>query len=498
MRVRPSLPLAAALVTFVFHLVANPHYGFFRDELYFIICGFHPQWGYVDQPPVVPLLAAGTQLFGHSLFLLRAVPAAFAGASVYVVCLLAVELGGGAFAVVLAAIASALAPVLVAFGMKQGTDMPGLFLWPLGALYLVRIAKGGDARGWLAVGAAIGLSLISKYSVLFFAASLLVGILLTPQRRILASKWFAAGAGLALLIALPNFLWQAVHGFPMLELLRAGQEGKNVVLSPLQYLLAEVLITSPLLSLVWICGVVWLLMTPSVRFLGYAYIVLIASMIASHGKHYYPADVYPIVFAAGGVAIERWTERARLVRPFAAVLALFGGLLLLPYVEPILPEESFIGFNKAVGPRLGLAVTVTEHQKQTWMSQDWADMHGWPEMAALVQRVYDALPPEERAHAVAFAQNYGDASAIAFFSNVPVISGHNQWFLWGTRGHDADVLIDVNGPCWKGIHLYRSATRVATFTNRYGMPYEDDLPIFVCRGITKPLRAVWPNAKHYE
>lgn len=498
MRPRPSLPLAAALVTFAFHLVANPHYGFFRDELYFIICGFHPQWGYVDQPPVVPLLAAGTQLLGHSLFLLRAVPAAFAGASVYVICLLAIELGGGTFAMVLAAVASSLAPVLVAFGGKQGTDMPGLLLWPLAALYLVRITKGGDERQWLGVGAAMGLSLMSKYSTLFFAASLLAGLLLTPQRRILASKWFAAGAGLAVLIVLPNFIWQGVHGFPMLELLRAGQEGKNVVLSPLQYLLAEVLITSPLLSIVWNFGVVWLLLTPPVRFLAYTYIVLIAAMIVWHGKHYYPADVYPIVFAAGGVAIERLTERARLVRPVAVALALFGGLLLLPYVEPILPEESFISFNKAVGPRLGLGVTVTEHTKQTWMSQDWADMHGWVEMAALVQRIYDALPPEERAHAVAYAQNYGEASAIAFFSHVPVVSGHNQWYVWGPSGHDADVMIDVNGPCWKAMHLYRSATRVATFTNRYVMPYENDLPIFVCHGITKPIQTVWHYGKHYE
>src|SRR5436309_9840280 len=110
-----TFPLVAGLLTFVFHLIANPHYGFFRDELYFIICGFHPQWGYVDQPPVVPLLAAGSQLFGHSLFLLRAIPAAFAGASVYTVCLLVLELGGSRFALTLSSIAAALSPVLTAF-----------------------------------------------------------------------------------------------------------------------------------------------------------------------------------------------------------------------------------------------------------------------------------------------------------------------------------------------------------------------------------------------
>jgi 4-amino-4-deoxy-L-arabinose transferase-like glycosyltransferase len=221
MKTRVSFPILAGLLTFVFHLAANPHYGFFRDELYFIICGFHPQWGYVDQPPITPLLAAGTQLFGHSLFLLRAVPAAFAGASVYVICLLVGEFGGGTFAMLLAAICGALCPVLAAFGGKVGPDMVGLWLWPLAALYLVRMAKGGDQRQWLAVGAVIGVSLESKYSVLYFALAFLIGLLFVPERRLLFSKWFAAGALVAVLIAAPNFMWQAVNGFPMLEVLRA-------------------------------------------------------------------------------------------------------------------------------------------------------------------------------------------------------------------------------------------------------------------------------------
>ncbi len=495
---RASIPLIAGVLTFLFHLVANPHYGFFRDELYFIICGFHPQWGYVDQPPVTPLLAAASQVFGHSLFLLRAIPAAFAGASVYVLCLLVLEFGGGAFAMVLAALCGALCPVLAAFGEKVGPDMVGLWLWPLAVLYLVRIVKGGDQRQWLWVGAAIGVSAESKYSVLFFALSFFVGLLLTPERRILVSKWFLLGAGVAVVIALPNFVWQAVNGFPMWELLRAGQNGKNVVLSPVAYVMAEFIITNPLLALVWIAGLVWLLMQPSLRFLGYGFIVLIVAMILSRGKHYYPADVYPIVFAAGGVAIEAWTQSLRYVRPVVVAVAVFAGFVLLPYVEPVLPEEAFIRFNKAVGPRLGMSAISTEHLKQTWMTQDWADMHGWPELAAAVQRVYDALPASDRAKAVVFAQNYGEASAVAFFTNVPVISGHNQYYLWGLHGKSGEVMIDINGQCWHDLHLYRSSTRAAVFSNPYGMPYEDHMPVAVCRGITQSLQALWPKAKNYE
>ncbi len=495
---RASLPVIAGVLTFVFHLVANPHYGYFRDELYFIICGFHPQWGYVDQPPVTPLLAAGSQMFGHSLFLLRAIPAAFAGASVYVVCLLVAEFGGGVFAMVLAAVCAALCPVLAAFGEKVGPDMVGLWLWPLAALYLVRMVTGGDRLQWIGVGAAIGVSAESKYSVLFFAIAFLAGLLVVPERRILFSKWFVVGAALAIVLALPNFIWQAVNGFPMWELLRAGQNGKNVILSPVAYVVAEFIVTNPLLSLVWISGLVWTLLNRSMRFFWYGFIGLIALMILSHGKHYYPADVYPIFFAAGGVAIEAWTQSVRYLRPAALTLAVLAGLLLLPYVEPILPEETFIRFNKTVGPKLGMSAISTEHVKQTWMTQDWADMHGWPQLAAAVQRVYDSLPAADRAKAVAFAQNYGEASAIAFYSNVPVISGHNQYYLWGLHGNSGEVMIDVNGECWHDLHLYRSATRATVFSNPYGMPYEDNMPIVVCRGITRSLQALWPKAKNYE
>ncbi|HXO17549.1 MAG TPA: glycosyltransferase family 39 protein, partial [Candidatus Dormibacteraeota bacterium] len=191
---RSRIPAIAALATLIAHLIGNPHYGFFRDELYFIICGFHPAFGYVDQPPVVPLLAAGSQLFGHSLFALRAIPAIFAAAGAYVTCLLAIDLGGGAFAQILAALAFFFASVLMSFGMKVGPDEVGLWLWPLAALYVLRIAKGADPRWWLAAGTAIGVSLESKYSVIFFAIALVAGLALTPQRRVLGSRWFLAGA----------------------------------------------------------------------------------------------------------------------------------------------------------------------------------------------------------------------------------------------------------------------------------------------------------------
>ncbi|MGD0968004.1 MAG: glycosyltransferase family 39 protein [Candidatus Aquilonibacter sp.] len=492
----------AAAVVFIVHALGNAHYGFFRDELYFIICGFHPQWGYVDQPPVVPLLAAFTQLGGHSLFLLRLVPALCAAAGVYVTCLLVLEFGGGVFAQVMASLAFLFAGVLLSFGEKVGPDEIGLWAWPLLALLVVRITKGANPRLWLAAGVVAGIAIQSKYAVLFFLVALFIALVLTPQRRILASWWFAAGAALMLVIALPNFLWQAHYGFPMWELLRNGQNGKNVIVGPLVYLLQEVLITNLFLFPVWVIGLYWFLRNGTYRFLGYAYVILIAEMVLSHGKHYYPADVYPILLAAGGVQIESWTSRARIARVAIVAYTLILGPLFIPYSLPILSEPTFVAYQTRVGEitHTSSGVLATEHNRETSaLPGDWADMHGWPEMAAAVKSVYESLPPSDRSVAVVFGGNYGEAAAVQFFTpGIPVIGTHNQYWLWGPDGYDGRVLVQINGTCWAKEHYFTSRTIAAVLHSPWAISYEKDAPINICRGLKVPVARFWAESKNYE
>jgi hypothetical protein len=343
----------------------------------------------------VPLLAAASQIFGDSLFLLRAIPAAFAAAGAYVTCLFVIELGGGAFAELIATLAFFFANVLMSFGMKVGPDMVGLWLWPLTALYALRLAKGADPRLWLGAGVAIGLCLESKYSAIFFAIALLGGLMLTPQRRAMASPWFFAGIALAGLIAFPNFLWQALHGFPMWELLRNGQSAKNLVATPALYLFAQLLLTNLFLSPFWIAGWYWLLRDAATRFLGYAFAILTILMIALHAKHYYAADAYPMLMAAGGVAVERWTARAAAIRPALVAAALAAGLFFLPFTLPVLREQQMLRYTTFVGMVLHLnrATMQTERGRTSALPEDWADMHGWPELAQTVTQIYESLPP---------------------------------------------------------------------------------------------------------
>jgi Dolichyl-phosphate-mannose-protein mannosyltransferase len=496
------VPWIAAGGVFLVHLIANPHYGFFRDELYFIICGRHPAFGYVDQPPVIPLLSAATQAFGHSLLLLRAIPALCAAAGAYVVCLLAVEFGGGVFAQVLASLVFFFTGVLMNFGMKVSPDSIGLWTWPLIALIVARLSNGAHPRLWLLAGLVAGLSLESKYSVVFFLAALVAGLLLDPARRLLATWWTAGGAGVASAISLPNFLWQWQQGFPMLELLRNGQSGKNLVVGPLAYLGQEIIITGLILAAVWIVGLAWLFVAGRFRFLAYAYVVLIVEMMLFHGKHYYPADVYPILIAAGGVAIEAWTTKIRWPRFAVTAAVAVIGLAFLPTALPVLGESTYVSYETALGDLLHISrkSTATEGNRETSaLPGDWADMHGWPELAATASAIYHGLPPAERARAVVFAGNYGEASAVAFFApDVPVISEHNQYWLWGTRGFSGDPLIQIGGTCFHSDRLFASRTLAATFVDRWAIEYETDLPIWVCRGIKKPLAQVWPAIKSYE
>ena len=492
-------------MTLAVHLIANPHYGFFRDELYFVICGFRPAWGYVDQPPVVPLLAAGSQFFGHSLFLLRAVPAFFAAACVYTTCLLAIELGGGLFAEIFAALVAGMTPVLMDTGSKVTTDVVGLWLWPLAALYILRLAKGADPRWWLAVGAILGVALESKYSVLFFAAALVTALTALPQRRILATPWFFAGVLLATAIALPNFVWQAMHGYPMWTLLRDADEYKNIQLGPLQYVATQVLITHPLLAPIWIAGLLMLLRHRVARFLGIAYLALILQMIVLHAKHYYPGNVYPILIAAGAVTIEGWTARAALWRPVLAGYVLAAGVVLVPLLMPVLPERTMSAYDRIAQTMLAREVALARTDRSNIggsLPPDWADMHGWRELASLVARIYRSLPPSQRSQAAILASNYGEAAAIDFFGREyglpPVLSGHNQYWIWGTRGFSGNVIIDVHGECERYARLFRVHRVVARFANPWGRPFENGFPISICEGITTPLASVWPKLRKYN
>ena len=497
----PALWLGAACLAI--HLVANAHYDVFRDELYFIVCGLHPAFGYVDQPPLIPLIAAASfKLFGAALTPLRLVPALAMAATVALTADFARQLGGGRFAQALAGLCVLLAPALLASGVLLSTDCLQPLSWLACAWILVRLIDNGDERWWLAFGAVVGVSFESKYLIVLYMAALAVGIVATPLRRSLTRPWLYAGAALALAIALPNVLWQAQHGWPFFGIAVADAGSKAVGRSPIGFLLQQALFVGPISAAVWLAGL-WRLsvrpLYPALRALAIAYVVLLAIVIVLNGKAYYVTPVYPALFAVGGVAWEVWLKRP-VARGAAIAVIAAGGLHTLPIALPILPPDALIAYMQASG--FSPKATQTESMQLAGLPQYFADMFGWREMAAAVSAVYRDLPPDERAQAVFFAPNYGEAAALDVYGPAlggpPTISAHNSYFLWGPRGASGQVVITLGRDGSSFSRFYDDVRAVGRTDSPYAMPYENGLTIWVLRGPHAPIAQVWGALKHYD
>jgi hypothetical protein len=493
---------ALALGTVVFHLLFAGRYGYFRDELYFIACGQHLAWGYVDQPPLIAVLARlATAIFGESLVGLRVLAALAAGGLVAISGWLAHRLGGGSYAVALSGTAVAFAPFFLFTGHTLTMNAFEPLCWMGCVALLVEMIHTDDRRLWLGVGGLVGVGVLNKHSMGFFAVCLALGLLLTPQRRLMRSRWLVLGGVLATALVLPHLLWQLRHDWPMFELLRNGQLYKNAPFALGEFLSGQVLLLHPLFAPLWLAGLGFLLFARSgrpYRALGLGFVVLLGLYIVLKAKAYYMAPAYPMLLAAGAGVIERALRRAL---PRAAVLtvAAAGGAALAPMTLPVLPEEQFIAYQRV----LGLEPPRTERHRMGALPQHFADQHGWRELVKAVADVYRQLPLKERARAMIFAQNYGEAGAIDWLGRAeglpPARSGHNNYFLWGPGDTEPQVLIIIGGDVEDHAEVCSQIELVTHVEpNPYVMPYEDHLPLYVCRGLKAPVAAIWPRVKHYE
>jgi hypothetical protein len=494
--------LVLGLATLVLHLALNGGYGIFRDELYFIVCGDRPAWGYVDQPPLIPLLASWSHaLFGNFLVGFRLVPALALSATVALSAEFARAVGGGRFAQWLAGLCVLCSPQFLAIGLLFTTETFQPLTWLACGWFLVRLAQTGDDRWWIPFGVIVGASLLSKYAIAFYVVALGIGLLATPQRRSLLRPWLYVGALIGVILVLPNVLWQQAHDWPFRELGRAAVNGKNVALSPVAFFVQQLLVMGPFAAPVWIAGLWVSSRRPKLavyRAFPIAYAILFAFFVVKHGKAYYMTPIYPTLLGIGAVAVESWLQRADRRRA-ALITVAVAGAIAAPMAIPVLPEKAFIAYSTMLG--IAPSATAAEHQKLGLLPQHFADQHGWPEMAGQVAAVYTALPPEDRAKAVFLGLDYGEAAAIDLFGRPlglpPAISGHNNYYLWGPQEHDGSVLI-VLGRNWGGLFpAYRQVEVAGEIENPYAMPYETG-PIYVLRDPKVPFSLIWPRLKHYD
>jgi len=493
--------LAIAIATFAFHFANAGKYGYQRDELYFLECARHLALGYVDQPPLIALIAKiAVVLFGESLYAIRLLPALAAVGTVVLTGTFARRLGGGILARALAMIGIALAPFYLAVGNLLTMNAFEPLIW-LAATYFFLRAEAEDRTGlWIALGVVSGLGLINKYSMFFFLACAIVAIACTPERRAFARRGFWLAIGLALVIVVPTLGWQAVHGWPQLAVLHAAAKHVNVVVGPLDFYLQQMLMMEPLSAPLWIAGLVGLLFTSvggRLRWYGLAYALLSVLYLALGAKVYYLAPIYPVLFAAGGVLIAERLERVHWAPIAYAVLLLVFGVAIAPEAFPLLPLQAFIGYQRVLDFR-GIKM---ERHDEGIVPQHFADELGWDTLITTLGGVYRDLPPGERANAAILTRDYGQASAVNVLGRaqgLPVgISGHNNFYLWGPRGVSGETIVAIGLPRTLLQTEWRSVRKVAVYRDAYVLPDFDDLPIYVCTQPIEPLAAWWPATKNY-
>jgi hypothetical protein len=493
-----------AVVELALHLYAGRHYGYFVDELYYLDCARHLAWGYVDQPPLIALVAwLERTLLGDSLSAIRFLPALSAAAKVLLTGLIARELGGRRFAQGLAALCVLLAPGFLAIDhfLSMNTFEP--LFWLACAYFTIRMVRTGNARLWLWFGVLGGVGLENKYSMAIFGLGIVMGLLLTEQRRLLRTRWLWIGGAIAFLFFLPNLVWNIHQHFPFLELQQnIRRSGRNVALPPLTFLLQEALAMLPLSAPIWLGGLWFFLFRREgkpFRFLGWAWVVTAVVIMVLSPRTYYLFSAFPLLFAGGSVLWEQWLARPRLrwLKPAYGALMVLAGVVLMPTVIPLLPVETYIRFAAAIHmhqPRI-------ENHRLGPLPQLFADQFGWKEMAATVAGVYEGLPANVRARTCIFAQNYGQAGAIDLFGPryglPPAISGHQAYFLWGPRGCTGASMIVMDDQESTLEHEFASVRKMAHVSNPYSMPYEH-FDVYYCQRLNQPLSQLWPRVKNWH
>ena len=495
-----------AAAAFGLEMAVSARYGYARDELYFLAAGHHLAFGYVDQPPLTPLLARfAAAAAGNTLAGLRVGPALGLVVLVVATAAMSRQLGAGRTGQLLAALAAATCGEFLGAMHELTTTAPDFVFWAITLLLLVRLLASEDPRWWVAIGGCVGVASEAKWNIGFLAVALVAGVAATDARRLLRSRYLLIGGMVAAALAAPDLVWQALHGWPNLDVFRALQAsaGHNrAVFWP-----AQILYTGPAVTPVWVSGVIWSLRSPAARRFrpaAIACVLAIGLQFVLGGKAYYPGAAYTFLIAAGSVPLERRLAArpairsalgrlvrpaalGRLVRPAMATAAgmLAGAVLAAPVALSALPAR---------------ALHTVPLQK---INYDLAETIAWPRLVALVAKEYRSLPAAQQRRTAIVTGNYGEAGAIDRYGPglaLPqAFSGANNFWLWGPPPAGDDAVIGVNLDPALLRREFAQVRLVATFRNGLGVSDDEQgVQIFVASGPRSSWAQAWPAFRNYS
>ena len=500
------LILGFALLELLIHLYSNAfaHYGIFRDELYYIACSRHLAAGYVDQPPLSSfILFASIKLFGDSLFAIRLLPAIASALTIFITGLITRKLGGGYFAIMLSCLSVALAPQFIGSNLIYSMNSFDWLFWSLATYIVILIIITESQKLWIWLGLTLGFGLLNKIDLLWFGAGLFAGLLATQQRKHLKTRWPYIAGAVALILFSPYIIWNFTHNFATLEFIHNASSLKYASQNPITMISGIFLSLNPFSAPVWTAGIYYFFFYKegkTFRAAGYIFLTTFLILVINwHTKGEYLAPAFPLLYAAGGIMFEKISSLKNFVWIKTALPALIivTGLLMLPLALPVLPVKTFIGYAQVIGisPKSG------EAHKLEGLPQYYADMFGWKNMAATVSKVYTSLSPEEQKRTIVFAQNYGEAGAVDYYRKdfpLPiVVSGHNNYWYWGQGDTSFTTVIVIGGKREDHLKSCDSVVVADIIKSKYAMPYENNLPVFICRKFKLPFSEIWKRVRFF-
>jgi 4-amino-4-deoxy-L-arabinose transferase-like glycosyltransferase len=497
---------AFALFTLLLHLFTNlfAGYGIFRDELYYIACSKRLDAGYVDHPPFsIYMLWISRTLFGESVFAIRLFPAIVSGITIYFTGLLCFKLGGRIFGVLVACTSMVFAPIFIAMNSVYSMNTYDYLFWVLAYYFIVLIIQTGKNIYWYSLGIILGLGLLNKTGFLWLGAGLFIGIILYAPNLIRKKEVYFA-AGIALLIFSPYIIWNFTHDFAHLEFISNATRYKYGGLTRTDFIFGQILLTNPFSLPVWLAGLYFLLFNPRGKNFRMALSIFIVTyfilLINGKSKPEYIGPAYSLLFAGGGVFIEQFfnSKKQILIKYIFPVLTAVSGFIFIPFVLPVLPVNTFIDYQKIIG----IAPGNSEGKELNLLPQFYADMFGWENMAKTVSEVYSGLSPEEQRKTIIFANNYGEAGALEYYKDnfplPPVISPHNSyWFWFDEISKDFDIVIVLGGEPADHNKSCESVELKSIIYSEFAIPYENNLPVYICRKLKRSIEEIWNESKHF-